>query len=123
MFELRCGAVVSRTQMLATVEQDPTRPAQRTLAARGEPVTIPDLHLAAAYLGQIDVGDPRWTQLDPVLDACLREAVRRSHEPRASVWRTIADDPESPLVVKLRTFGLVLGTLNRSDPSVGAPAA
>lgn len=69
------------------------------------------LVVAAGRFGQMDLCDPRWTVEERVLDQLLHEAVELSTSPRRAVWQTIAGDPATPLVVKLRTFAAVVGSL------------
>lgn len=70
-----------------------------------------ELVAAAGRFGQMDLHDPRWTVEERVLDQLLHEAVELSTSPRRAVWQTIAGDPATPLVVKLRTFAAVVGSL------------
>jgi hypothetical protein len=75
----------------------------------GQPVpALDELRAVADRLGQMDLDDPRWPQMAPLLDACLLAAVANHEGPRASVWREIATDAHSPLVVKLRTLARLL---------------
>lgn len=66
----------------------------------------------ADRLGQMDLGDPRWPQMEPVLDACLLSAVTSCDGPRVGIWRDIATDAHEPLIVKLRTLAIVMRALN-----------
>lgn len=66
----------------------------------------------AGHLGQMDLGDPRWPRMEPVLDLCLLSAVTSCDGPRVAVWQDIATDVHSPLIVKLRTLASVLRQLN-----------
>jgi hypothetical protein len=66
---------------------------------------------SADEFGQVDLGDPRWVQMETVLDGVLRDAVTRSEDPQAAVWEEIVDDPGTPLVVKLRTLARALSRL------------
>jgi hypothetical protein len=73
--------------------------------------TVEHLRQQADEFGQMDLGDPRWLQLTPVLDRALRDVVTMSEDPRAAIWEEIVDDSETPLVVKLRAFTAMLSTL------------
>lgn len=75
------------------------------------PTTATDLARVADRLGQMDLGDPRWAEEEAELDYFLAQAVQASDHARTEVWRTIAADPDSPLVVKLRTFAAAVGSL------------
>lgn len=63
-------------------------------------------------LGQMDLGDPRWPQMEPVLNAYLLLAVTSCDGPRVGIWRDIATDVHAPLIVKLRTLAIVMRELN-----------
>lgn len=74
--------------------------------------TVDELRAMADRLGQMDLGDPRWSQMAPVLDACLLSAVTSTDGRRVGVWKDIATDVHAPLVVKLRTLAIVMRELN-----------
>jgi hypothetical protein len=75
----------------------------------GQPApALDELRADADRLGQMDLDDPRWPQMAPLLDACLLAAVANREGPRAGVLREIATDAHTPLVVKLRTLALLL---------------
>jgi hypothetical protein len=83
----------------------------------GQPApTLDELRAQADRLGQLDLDDPRWPQMAPLLDACLLAAVANREGPRAEVSREIATDAHTPLVVKLRTLAMLLRQDGR-DPA------
>jgi hypothetical protein len=85
----------------------------------GQPApALDELRAVADRLGQMDLDDPRWPQMAPLLDACLLTAVANHEGPRADVWREIATDAHSPLVVKLRTLAMLLRQVG-CDPAAG----
>lgn len=84
-------------------------------------LTLDELRDVADGLGQMELSDPRWSRMEPVLDACLRSAGAHLDGPRASVWRAIARDVSSPLVVKLRTLSLVLQETTGSTQAGSGP--
>jgi hypothetical protein len=94
--------------MTSTLAHSPASSAA-LVARTGSPTRcLGELREIADHLGQMDLGDPGWAQMEPVLDVCLKAALADADGPRASVWRAIAADVNAPLVVKLRTLALVL---------------
>lgn len=96
--------------MTQTLTPTTTRHAQATPAPE-RASAIDHLHRAADRFGQMDLDDPRWVHEEPQLDRLLGRAVLLSAHRRAWVWGAIAADPDSPLVVKLRTFAAAVGSL------------
>ena len=87
-----------------------SRDASAAVAARTvQPAfALAELREAADRLGQMNVSNPRWPQMEPVLEACLLAAFAYSDEPRDSVLRALATDTHTPLIVKLRTLAMLL---------------
>lgn len=94
--------------MTSTLDRSTDHRAPVVARNRQATPTTDELRDVADRLGQMDLSDPRWLEMEPVLDACLLSAVAAHDGPRASVWRAIACDAHSPLVVKLRTLALVM---------------
>lgn len=92
-----------------------------TMTPRTEAVSVPvrrttieELSEAADRFGQMDLGDPQWAVTEPLLDRLLGQAVLLAEATRAEVWQCIAADPGTPLVVRLRTFAAVVGSLQEA---------
>lgn len=87
-----------------------------TVGDRANPGTRPEELIAAAdRFGQMQLSDQRWVYEERQLDGLLRDAVTLSTNPRRTVWQTIIEDSDTPLVVKLRTFAAAVESVGATS--------